>query len=67
MKEKSVYFYNNNDIAQKEGRDIKNLLPQKVVNPNGQVSFRTQRIPKISQFIQTCYSFLLHQKQQNEI
>lgn len=38
--------------------DIKNLLPQNVVDPNGQVSFRTQSTPKILQFIQAGYSGL---------
>lgn len=52
---------------QNEVTNIKNLLPQKLVDPNSQVSFRTQSIPKFSQLIQTGYSFLSHQKQQSEI
>lgn len=48
-----------------EVTDTKNLLPQKVADPNC-CSFRTENIHKIPQLIQAGYSFLPHQKQQKE-
>lgn len=49
-----------------EVTDTKNLLLQKVADPNCWVSFRTENIHKIPQFIQVGYRFLPHQKEQKE-